>query len=271
MSKSSHPNRLPAYTKVTVSSLVAASAVGTTEAAVIYFDVNPDQTLIGNNSDFVTFGDIDLSTGTYVTGTYPAAWVGNFFSIGMDFAGRLRAGLYGGTVQWGLSPTDYSGLTPFNPIRIQKMAFGTSISDISPSIGSWVNNGEYMLYNGSGPWVGGGNAYAPLRINAGGGNYNYGWVNINFTDNTDETSSSIITGFAFEDQINTAIFAGDQGGGPAAVPEPGTMAVGAGLFALAVGAHLRRRREKKAAASDALLNLAAGARGVEKFRADKAA
>ena len=48
------------------------------------------------------------------------------------------------------------------------------------------------------------------------------------------------------------------------------MAVGAGLFALAVGAHLRRRREKKAAASDALLNLASGARGVEKFRADKA-
>jgi hypothetical protein len=249
-----------------VSSLVAASAVGTTEAAIVYFDINPDQTLNGISSSYVTFGNINLSTGTY-----SLASGGNYFSIGLSFEGNLFSGIYGGTVQWGLSSTDYSGSTPFQPTRVQKLPFGTSISDISPSIGSWVDYGPFMLYNGTGPWVGGGNAYAPLRINAGGGDYNYGWVNINFTDNGIGASSSIITGFAFEDQINTAIFAGDQGGGPAAVPEPGTMAVGAGLFALAVGVHLRRRREKKAAASDALLNLAAGARGVEKFRADKAA
>jgi hypothetical protein len=265
MSKSSHRNRLPAYTKITVSSLVAASAVGTTEAAIVYFDVNPDQTLIGNDLPYVTFGNIDLSTGIY-----SLANGGNFFSIFIASNGNLSSGAYAGTVQWGLSSTDYSGSTPFQPTRVQKLAFGTSISDISPSIGSWVDFGSYMLYSGTGPWVGGGNAYAPLRINAGGGDYNYGWVNINFTDNGGGTSSSIITGFAFEDQINTAILAGDQGG-PAAVPEPGTMAVGAGLFALAVGVHLRRRREKKAAASDALLNLASGARGVEKFRADKVA
>ncbi len=256
---------LSAYTKVTVSSLVAASAVGTTEAAIVYFDVNPDQTLIGNDLPYVTFGNIDLSTGVY-----SLAYGGNFFSIFIASNGNLSSGAYAGTVQWGLSPTDYSGSTPLQPTRVQKLAFGTSISDISPSIGSWVDYGPYMLFNGEGPWVGGGNAYAPLRINAGGGDYNYGWVNINFTDNGSGASSSIITGFAFEDQFNTAILAGDQGG-PAAVPEPGTMAVGAGLFALAVGVHLRRRREKKAAASDALLNLASGARGVEKFRADKAA
>ncbi len=207
MSKKNHPTRLPAYAQVTVSSLAAASAVGTTEAAIVYFDVNPDQTLIGNNFTHVTFGNINLSTGTYSLG-----YGGNNFSIGMDFGGRLFSGQYAGTVQWGLSPTDYSGSTPFQPTRVQKLAFGTSISDISPSIGSWVDFDSYMLYNGTGPWVGGGDAYAPLRIDAGGGDYNYGWVNINFTDNGDGTSSSIITGFAFEDQINTAILAGDQGG-----------------------------------------------------------
>ena len=87
----------------------------------------------------------------------------------MDFGGRLFSGQYAGTVQWGLSPTDYSGSTPFQPTRVQKLAFGTSISDISPSIGSWVDFDSYMLYNADRPWVCGGDAYAPLRINAGGG------------------------------------------------------------------------------------------------------
>ena len=237
MSKSSHPNRLRAYTKVTVSSLAAASAVGTAEAAIIYFDVNPDQTLIGNNPSYVTFGNINLSTGTYSLGNG-----GNYFSIGMDSDGDLFSGEYGGTVQWGLSPTVYSAP---ESTRVQKLAFGTSISDISPSIGSWVNFGPFMLYNGTGPWDGGGNAYAPLRINAGAGNYNYGWVNINFTDNGGGTSSSTITGFAFEDQANTSIAAGAT----APIPEPGTwvaMAVFAGGAAFARWRQRRNEAQKDA-------------------------
>ena len=252
--------RLGAYFATGVAASLAAPSEA--EAAIVYFDVNPDRVLVGSSFGYATFGSINLGTATYTSGST----AGDYFSIGMDFGGDLFSGHYQGNVQWGLSGVNYGG---FQPTRVQKMAYGTSISSISPSIGSWVNYGPYMSYNGTGPWAGGGNAYAPLRINAGGGDYNYGWVNINFVDNGDGTSTSTITGFAFEGDINTAINAGDQGG-PAAVPEPGTMAVGAGLFALAVGAHLRRRREKKAAASDALLNLAAGARGVEKLRADNA-
>jgi hypothetical protein len=162
----------------------------------------------------------------------------------------------------------------------------SNVSISSGSAWSWDDVPTAYLFQGyvgsvSGNWAFGPNetqsGFAPLRINAGGGNYNYGWVEVTVTSGNIfsppymGTVDVTVTGFAFEDQLNAAILAGDTGGGPAPVPEPGTMAVGAGLFALAVGAHLRRRREKKAAASEALLNLAAGARGVEKFRADKAA
>ncbi len=159
-----------------------------------------------------------------------------------------------------------------------------ALNDIIAGGSNWGATPAAYLFGGyvgyGGEWGFTGNAdsqtgFAPLRINAGGGNFNYGWVEVtaqvtNRFSNYLNEATVTVTGFAFEDQVNTAILAGDQGG-PAAVPEPGTMAVGAGLFALAVGVHLRRRREKKAAASDALLNLAAGARGVEKFRGDKAA
>jgi hypothetical protein len=134
-----------------------------------------------------------------------------------------------------------------------------------------------MAYNGTGPWAGGGNAYAPLRINAGGGNYNYGWVNINFTDNGDGSSSSIITGFAFESDLNTAILAGDTGAGGgeggSAVPEPSSVALIAlgGLFGLAARRGLRQEQEETSVMSERLMQLASGARGVEQLRADKAA
>ena len=118
----------------------------------------------------------------------------------------------------------------------------------------------HALQWGSGLGTGGGDAFVPLRINAGGGNYNYGWANINFIYNGDETFSSRITGFAFEDQINTPIEAG-------AVPEPSTYALLAlaGLFGAAVW-HQRRHQR---GAAQALLQLAAGARGVTQFCADR--
>jgi hypothetical protein len=241
--------RLGAYFAAGAAASMATSS--DTEAAIVFFDVNPDRTI--SPAQQMTFGNINLGAGTYTFGssTDPA------FLLRLTGTGT---GLYNGDgytayIQWGLA----GGF-------VAKLSYGATIDPTA--ITSWDNGYDYLTKGGSGPWTGGANAYAALRIDAGGGNYNYGWVSINY-DTTGPTAT--ISGFAFEDQVNTAILAGDQGGGPAPVPEPGTMAVGAGLFALAVGVHLRRRREKKAAASDALLNLAAGARGVEKFRADKAA
>jgi hypothetical protein len=241
--------RLGAYFATGVAASVAAPSEA--DAAIVFFDVNPDQTINPGPSQYVTFGSIDLVNGTYTlnsnTGTYlkfsvaSTSWF-NFANFNIETAG--------------------SGPTP--GYDAYKLSLGDPINDAAliqwgPVSGSF------------GDWYSGGSGYIALRLNAGGGNYNYGWAQLSFVNNGDLTTALTISGFAFENTVNTSINAGDQGGGPAPVPEPGTMAVGAGLFALAVGAHLRRRREKKAAASDALLNLAAGARGVEKLRADKAA
>jgi hypothetical protein len=246
MSAHHRPSRLSSYSKLTVGSLAAASAAGSADAAIVFFDVNPDQTINADGTTSVSFGSIDLVNETYtlnsLAGTYLRFFVGN--SIWWQEPQIQTAGLSNGYYAYNLSLGD-----PIN---------GTALT-------GWGNNGTSLGF-----WAAGGSGYIGLRINNGGGDYNYGWAHLSYVD-SGLTSALTISGFAFENTVNTSINAGDQGGGPAPVPEPGTMAVGAGLFALAVGAHLRRRREKKAAASDALLNLAAGARGVEKFRADKAA
>ncbi|MGA1124795.1 MAG: hypothetical protein ACO3YO_09395 [Chthoniobacterales bacterium] len=239
MSVNHRPSRLSSYSKVTVGSLAAASAAGSAEAAIVFFDVNPDQTILNGNS--LSFGSINLVAETYslADSTAPSFTLSST-GAGPEFSGnQIEAGALFGVYTYRLSDGDpISGALTFSS---------------TPSTPAY--------------WGAGDSGYLALRLDLGGGNYNYGWAQVSVAS---PATSITITSFAFEGDINTAITAGDQGG-PAAVPEPGTMAVGAGLFALAVGAHLRRRREKKAAASDALLNLAAGARGVEKFRADKAA
>jgi hypothetical protein len=81
----------------------------------------------------------------------------------------------------------------------------------------------------------------------------------------------IVTGFAFEKNVNTPILAGDTGSPAAAVPEPGSLAVVSGLFGLVVAANRRSRKRNEPSAPDALLNLASGASGVQKLREESAA
>ena len=250
------PRSLAAYTKATVSSAAALSAAGTSQAAIVFFDVDPAMTIgvVGDPPNLnLVFEDINLGAGTYTSYITPY----NFLPFGR-------------TVFWfNISGPDeftavgnYIGLGANNEAKsLYKFSYGDPVS-LSPTVGS-----AYVLNEGQ--WNGGGSGYVSLLLQDGPDAY-WGWAELQFVEAGGATTLTV-TGFAFEDSPNAPILAGDTGGGPAPVPEPGTMAVGAGLFALAVGAHLRRRREKKAAASDALLNLAAGARGVEKFRADKVA
>ncbi len=241
--------RLGAY----VAAGVAAS-MGTpdAEAELIYFDVSPARVIGPNIGESISFGNIDLTAQSYVFGSVGTP----SFRLLLEWDSLVFGqGYYG--IQFAMR-ADYA----YDTVGA-RFAYGSTIgstltfSDFATGIG---------VYDG---WTAGETAYLGLRMDRGLDGYSYGWARLTF--GLELTDPVTISGFAFQSDPNVAVLAGDQGGGPTPVPEPGTMAVGAGLFALAVGAHLRRRREKKAAASDALLNLAAGARGVEKFRADKAA
>jgi hypothetical protein len=246
------PRSLAAYTKATVSSAAALSAAGTSHAIVV-FDVAPAKTIgvAGDpTSQTMSFTDINLGTGTYIgsIGYGPPIISGPTFWFTIPGENQFTAQGAGGMGLVGLwyPSTSLSLLTAGTEISAtSKYLANTSLSE--------------------GQWNGGGTGYVGLVLN-NGTNKHYGWAALAYTENNAATALTV-SGFAFEETPGAPILAGAT----APIPEPGTWAAGAGLFALAVGAHLRRRRAKKAAASDALLNLAGGARGVEKFRADQAA
>lgn len=76
-------------------------------------------------------------------------------------------------------------------------------------------------------------------------NYWYGWIGVQITNEADATG--VVTGWAYEDQIGTAILAGDTGLPPAstAVPEP-TSIVSATVGAFLAGGLAWRKRFRDA-------------------------
>ena len=236
-------------TTLTLGSLAALAAANNAEAAIVYFDVNPDQTI--SDGGFAMFGEINLGSGTYTYGSTSSPEFALFFNIGGT---NLYNGFGNQSVEWGLGGGSF----------VPNLTYGSTIDSLA--ITSWSNGYGYLVQGGSGYWVGGANAYAPLRINQGGGNYNYGWVAINY-DTLGPTAT--ITGFAFEDQVNTTILAGATVS--AAVPEPGQVAASLLLLTGIAGYLAYRRRIGAATEPDALHTLALGSRGIADFRADKAA
>jgi len=112
-------SRLSSYSKVALGPLAAASAAGSAEAAIVYFDVNPDRTF--NMTEALYFGSINLGTGTYALNNTDGTAFGLRFDD--DGAGGLFAGLNavspGSYVQWGGS------------VYIERLALNASIDEFS--------------------------------------------------------------------------------------------------------------------------------------------
>lgn len=223
------PSRLNAYLAAGVGA--SATLATQSDASIVYFDVNPDRTFGENEA--LTFGSINLSNGTYVLNGNGGTTFGlDFRTEGGGIEGYLTPL---GNVQWG-----------FTGSYIERLSSNTDISSTSAS--SWGAAPSAYLFSGylgaGGNWGFTGpndsiTGYAPLRIDAGGGNYHYGWVEITtevgnvWSPPYVGTATVTVTGFAFNTNLNEAIQAG-------AIPEPSTLAcllLGGSAFAFS-----RRRR-----------------------------
>lgn len=102
----------------------------------------------------------------------------------------------------------------------------------------WLSGVGYLENGGTGYWQGISptqDTYIGLRLNAGSGNFNYGWARVTYNDTLNTLT---LKDFAIEQTSNTGINAGVG----AAVPEPGR----ALLLALGLGGAALRRRRKAA-------------------------
>jgi hypothetical protein len=192
---------------------------------IVYFDVNPDLTL--NVGDTANFGDINVVTATYT----PGSTTGNFFGLTLT-SNQTRYAIFegtgNGTIEWAFE----------GEAIVPKLALNTEISGTSPwPWDGWDGFGVALANDNLLTWGSGGTGYAALRIDQGGGNYNYGWAEISYTPNGASTTATV-TGFAFQGDANTSILAG------ATVPEPSTCVMA--LAGLACGGYSMFRRRKRA-------------------------
>ena len=223
---------------------VAATTATTASGAIVVFDVNPD-TVIRHPSSFLAvddasvihFSNINLSSGAFAqssSGTFSEFLTGygsSTFSVGTLIFPNYGPFWFAG------SP---DGLTSFmNGFLPADLAVNTG------SGGTWNNSQALNAYD-----LPSGVSYVGLRL-VNGADFNYGWIE--FTDYAGGPDK-LVTRFAFNDVAGQSILTGQT----TAIPEASTLGLVGGLFGLVAAAHVRRRKLKKAAASDKFLALAAG-------------
>jgi len=97
----------------------------------------------------------------------------------------------------------------------------------------------------------GANRYLAFRVDAGGGNYQYGWMKATWNSTTKQYQ---LLSAAYETSFNTAIAAGSRGDSGGTVPEPSS---GVAVAMLMGGTALRQwRKNRREAATNANDNLA---------------
>jgi hypothetical protein len=217
--------------KMMLAAPVAAAAVSgasVAQGAIVYFDVSPDKTLSGATGSF-NIGNINLSG----DGSYDTSFSGTRFAS--EYITTEKPRIIGTNLQ-----VAYNGTVGF----ATALTFFAEDATINASSGSWTSAAYFDSNYSSGSnndWRNGNptTGFVGLRIDAGSGNYNYGWAQYVYND---VSNSLTLLDFAFESSVNTAIVAGAT-----AVPEPANTAMLLAAGAAGVAAFRRRRRESAAA------------------------
>ena len=213
----SNTARLRTYVSLALGAGAHSMAEHNAHAGVITSPVN--ETSI-NSSDpiFIRFRDGVISSGGGNNG-------GNTFG---SLTGVSGAGKNVGPARI-VSDATVSDPLQWSFVSRQPLPYGTTIDASTSWGGEPTSDPSFVLIN-----QGLSNAYYGLKFYAGGGKYNYGWMEVS-------TPGSVLTfgTAAVETIANTSI-----GAGVVTVPEPSTVA----LLAMAGGAAaLRLLRKKKAA------------------------
>jgi hypothetical protein len=213
-------------------------------AAIVVFDITPDVTLNLASYTFDGFGivSLDLAAGTFVSAARtiePRDDVSN--------SDILTLGGYYGDF-WIHS-------NPGAALVAVDGANGSTFLSHGASIGWYTVDtpqfGSLPQLTTIGPGASAESAYLGLLLDSP---RLFGWLEFSYNYPEGGEPTLTLTRFAFNDVPNESILAGQT----AAVPEASTLGLVGGLFGLVALAHARRRQQKKAAASEKFLSLAAG-------------
>ena len=195
------------------------------KAQVIYTDVGGITVTAGGER---VFFDLGTGGGTGSAAVSGPGFAGDDFYLGFRYDNSAKPDIGKQDSNQSLVSGSYAINNALNDSILSGTWNGSTYASINYNNGNNAN------------WAAGTSGYLGLRLDAGGGDYNYGWAQISYNAN----SSMTLHDFAYEQTVNTAILAGDMGA--TAVPEPSTYAGLAGLLA-GCAALFKRRRIRVAA------------------------
>jgi len=204
------------------TALVLASA-SSASAGIVVFDINPDFQANHDDISMLRIGTLNFSNGSFADSPY---------GLLIDNSGAYTNSFY--------------------LINNYSFRSGSTLLPTGTIIGSGDTFGTFAQFEHYLTATPIGTHYIALKDTD---NNFYGWIEAVATASNDPLFNDVtFTRFAFNDIAGQSILAGQT----TAIPEASTLGLVGGLFSLAAAAHIRRRKQKQAAASDKFLALAAG-------------